>query len=147
MNMQYDVAGFPSEHLHIIWHDLMPFLEKALFFSDNEMATMHIYDALMNDTMQLWTASEGTTLKGIVVTEFIRFPNKLICHVVLVAGSMIGSWEHCLEKIEEWAIEEGATGMRAYARPGWKPKAKEHGYKMQYCIYTKAIGHSDENTH
>lgn len=136
---KFDISGFPGEHIDRIWHDVEPLVELALTYASGEYTAMDIYQAIERGAMHLWVASEGTQLKGIIVTYFAYFPRELICQVMLAAGTTVERWEHCLDLIEAWAFQQGVTKMRAYARPGWKRKAREHGYDMQYCIYEKPL--------
>lgn len=142
-----DISGFPSEHLSLVWDDVSQLIVQGLRYSDGEFQACDFYNLITEGKMQLWTASDDVTLTGIVVTEIIRFPQKKVCQVVLVAGTAVERWESCLTMIEEWAFDLGVTDMRAYGRPGWKPKARKHGYDMQYCIYTKTLRNCNENTH
>jgi hypothetical protein len=147
MIVPFDFSSFPEAHLPTVWHDVAELIDKGIKYSDRELSAEDFYVRILERSMQLWTASEGTTLTGIVITEIISFPNKKICQIVLVAGSEIDRWEDCLDEIEPWAQEHGCASMRAFARPGWKVRAKRRGYDMKYCIFSKSLGSEDENTH
>lgn len=143
----FDFSGLPADKIAVVWPDVKPLVQRGLMHSVGEYSVEDIYMMIAVGRMQLWVVSEDIELRGIIITELLPYPREYICQVVIVAGDEIDRWDHHLNAVEEWALELGATSMRAYGRLGWKPRAKEHEYEMTYCVYSKSLRAGHENTH
>lgn len=142
-----DITGVKSEHIPLIWPEVQPFLESALFYSEGEYHISDIYNLLMYHKMQLWVATLPDGLHGCAVTEILNYPQKQICSMVLMAGHSLDAWEQIADMIEQWAYDEGCDLVRNCARPGWKRRAAKHGYSQSYVVFTKTLRVNDENSH
>jgi len=135
---KYDISGVEIANIPLLWEQVAPLIEQALEYAEGEYLVQDIHKLLMYGKMQLWIAAD-TDLQGIVVTEFITFPQKTVGHMVLIAGENLDNWDHVFDLIEKWMYEEGADLVRAYARPGFTTRAIAHGYDFTYQIYSKPL--------
>lgn len=142
-----EITGVHSENIPLIWEEIKPLVEKALFYTQGEYESEDIYNLLMYQQMQLWIAAEDTDLFGCVVTEIRVFPRKKVGHVVLVSGHDLDAWSFLHDTIEEWFYAQGCDFLRSEGRFGWKPKVAKLGYEPQYVIYSKCLRTDHENTH
>lgn len=147
VNTTYDLTGVSAKNIPLIWGDIQPLVESALFYSEGEYAANDIYNLLMYQKMQLWVATDDINLQGLAVTEILEYPQMKVCSVVLAAGFDFDRWKHIADTIEKWAYSQGCKRMRNLGRPGWKRRAKEHGYDMPYVVYTKPLRVDDEDSH
>lgn len=145
--IKYDVTGVSMMQIQLVWEDLRPLVLSALKYSNGCYTLEDTRRALLSGKAQLWIATEGTELRGMMITEIQQYPQKKVCFIRLSAGEDLNRWEHLWDVIEDWAISIGCDLVHSWGRPGWKKKAKERGYSMDYVVYVKPLRDEDEDTY
>jgi histone acetyltransferase (RNA polymerase elongator complex component) len=80
---------------------------------------------------------------GVVVTEIIKRKHGKVCHVYIVTGRQMSKWQHLINRVEEFAKDEGCKMMELIARPGWQKVYNNHGYKKTHVVLEKQIKQED----
>jgi hypothetical protein len=57
-----------------IWQMAMPFIEKAIEYSDGKYSIDSVFAALLVQDMQLWAIFDDSGLCGACVTMIVKFP-------------------------------------------------------------------------
>ena len=131
-----DLIGVPSAMVRGVWPNVASHIEACLaVFDEHRWLPEDILTAIEARDMQLWVLSEAG-LKAVVVTEVINYPRARELNIFLVHGEIPGGWDEPLEKMAQWAKEEGCTHISTSGRPGVTKKFKDLGYDIRqtYCV-------------
>jgi len=93
-----------------------------------------ILDDIKNSKMQSFVVGDSWA-----VTQISDFPRRRIIECFLAIGRA-EDISALNQKIENFAKEVGATGIRAFGRDGFKELAAENDWKSGQRIYYKEIG-------
>lgn len=131
-----DLIGIPSAMARSVWPKVVGHIEECLsVFNEHRWHSDDILASIEAKDMQLWVLSDSG-LKCTVVTEIITYPRAKECNIFLVAGEIPGGWDEPLEKMAQWAKEQGCTHVSTSGRPGVARKFKDLGYDIRqtYCV-------------
>jgi hypothetical protein len=92
----------------------------------------NVENQVLNGDQLLWLAWSGK-IEAAATTRIFRG----VCEVVAVGGHYRERWQPLLEKIEQYAKDEGAKSMRIYGRVGWQRVLKD--YRVKQVIMEKAL--------
>ena len=140
-----NLVNIPSSNLDDVWSLVKKDISEALSYSGNHTDAQFVYDTLKEDKMQLWVVwdkDKPTTLEkyyGVVVTEIIE--RKLIqsCNLFIVTGRHRQQWQHLINVLEDFAIENNCTNMELIARKGWQRIMEQFDYKQTHVVLEKPI--------
>ena len=77
---------------------------------------------------------------GFVNEEHIKeYPNYKVCDTKIVTGKRYEDWFHYVDKIAEWAKEQGCKKMEIFSRPGYVRMFKEKGYVATHVQVEKEL--------
>lgn len=111
-----------------------PFLEPALEYTQGTHTYADVVRDLDNGLLQLWD-----TDRAAVVTEIIRYPRYVTCHVFL-AGGELSEIERMAPIIEDWAKAQGCAKMTLAGRAGWtKSFLRDRGYRTAWTVMSKEL--------
>lgn len=98
-----------------------------------------IYKNFATQKWQLWCAMEGKECLAIVATELNVHPTGMKSALIVMAtGDARDKWERIgMEKIEQWAREEGCSLLEMWARPGWHKVFPE--WRMTHIMLEKRL--------
>ncbi len=121
----------PSDKVYEIWDTVKPFIEAAHHL-DFEYTTVDQVKLLLTRGMQtlLIFVDEGEIV-GAIITEFINYPNERVLFITEIGGKEIITESLC-NQLEDWARQNGATRMCA-----WADAARARLYKMK-CGFATA---------
>lgn len=88
--------------------------------------------------MTLWVA-EDEKVRGLAITEFIKYPRAKVCVVVCCTGTKLKEWLHYLSEIEAWAKSQGCNRIRPICRKGWAKLLAKMDYKPGHIELEKAL--------
>lgn len=120
------VEAVPSDHIHHVWTDAWPWLERAIDrFPDvtHPWSQSRLYPALLTGHAQLWIAwdVEADTLAGVVVTEIRPHNDMMLLAIPLVGGRQLMKWGKDLwSLLKLFGRANGCTHAVGYGRGGWK---------------------------
>ena len=140
-----NLVNIPSSNLDDVWSLVKKDISDALSYSGNHTDAQFVYDCVKENKMQLWVVwdkDKPTTLEkyyGVVVTEIVK--RKLIqsCNIFIVTGRQRQKWQHLINVLEDFAIENNCTNMELIARKGWKRIMEQFDYKQTHVVLEKQI--------
>lgn len=134
-----EFSQIPSNRLSEVWGALLPYIERALQYSDDESEPEDLYVSIALGDMQLWAVHEGTDTKAVGVTMLVDFPNYRICRIVLFAGNGLKDMLPLLPKFEQWAISQGCAKIDWQGRKGFERIMQRYGYEPTYVVMRKHL--------
>ena len=140
-----NLVNIPSSNLDDVWSLVKKDIAEALSYSGNHTDAQFVYDCIKEKKMQLWVVwdkDKPTTLEkyyGVVVTEIVK--RKLIqsCNIFIVTGRHRQQWQHLINVLEDFAIENNCTNMELIARKGWQRIMEQFDYKQTHVVLEKPI--------
>ncbi len=128
------------EDLDLVWPLVVPLLEGALKYTLGGRSLTDVYCQLVERTASLWISYEDTgRIHAAAVCEIRRYPRRTICVISLMGGEDIELWEEHYKSIGEWAVENGASALVAYARPGVAKRLAAHGFTSKRVVISKEL--------
>ena len=139
------LVNIPSSNLDDVWSLVKKDISDALSYSGDHTDSQFVYDCVKEKKMQLWVVwdkDKPTTLEkyyGVVVTEIVK--RKLIqsCNIFIVTGRHRQQWQHLINVLEDFAIENNCTNMELIARKGWQRIMEQFDYKQTHVVLEKPI--------
>ena len=125
------------DHIDGIWPDVEPHLERCVPHSEGELETEDFHQLLANGEMQLWLAMEDEEILAAMVSQIVSYPRKRILRIIAIGGGEMKRWLPFLPGLEEWALENGATGLECWGRKGWLKILDD--WKCSYHVLTKDL--------
>ena len=140
-----NLVNIPSSNLDDVWSLVKKDISEALSYSGDHTDAQFVYDCVKENKMQLWVVwdkDKPTTLEkyyGVVVTEIVK--RKLIqsCNIFIVTGRHRQQWQHLINVLEDFAIENNCTNMELIARKGWQRIMEQFDYKQTHVVLEKPI--------
>ncbi len=101
------------------WPLVEHWIEEAAEGSRGKIVAGDILTALLGGFMHLWVVRDRGLVTAVMVTEFLCFPQKKLCGIVIFMGEGLDKWLFLKDVLEKWAWMQGCRGMRHIARKGW----------------------------
>lgn len=115
----------PPDQVYSVWDKVKPLVEASLNVGFG-YATIDQVKLLLSKGMQtLLVAVEEGELAGAMVVEFVNYPNERVVFLVELGGKAVVD-QSVLDQVEDWARQNGATRMCA-----WADDARARLYKMK----------------
>ena len=127
------------EDVAYVWEEVAPLLDTVKEHTEGELETDDFLEPLTHGDMQLWIATEGSTVHGVMVTQLIPYPQKKILRIISLAGDNIEELRGFQELIEAFAVKTGCTALEMWGRKGWKKLLPD--WEDTYVVYTKDLKH------
>lgn len=105
-----------------LWPVLAHYLEAALAEGVEGRSMADIAAQVAAGKMQIWAAAdEDNTIVGAGATELWNFTERTVSATILWACDRpMHEWKPLLERIEDWAREQGCVSNVILGRKGWK---------------------------
>ena len=127
------------EDVAYVWEEVAPLLDTVKEHTEGELETDDFLEPLTHGDMQLWIATEGSTVHGVMVTQLIPYPQKKILRVISLAGDNFEELRDFQEMLEAFAVKTGCTALEMWGRKGWKKLPPD--WEDTYVVYTKDLKH------
>ena len=127
------------EDVAYVWEEVAPLLDTVKEHTEGELETDDFLEPLTHGDMQLWIATEGSTVHGVMVTQLIPYPQKKILRVISLAGDNFEELRDFQEMIEAFAVKTDCTALEMWGRKGWKKLLPD--WEDTYVVYTKDLKH------
>ena len=127
------------EDVAYVWEEVAPLLDTVKEHTEGELETDDFLEPLTHGDMQLWIATEGSTVHGVMVTQLIPYPQKKILRIISLAGENFEELREFQEMIEVFAVKTGCTALEMWGRKGWKKLLPD--WEDTYVVYTKDLKH------
>ena len=144
-----DIVYIPVKDIDKVWVLAKPYIDDALAYSNSHHHSEHFKDLIKKGKLQLWFLwdDKKSTVKekmnGVVVSEIIQRSIKKVFHLPIVTGKNRQQWQHLIEKLEDFAKDQGCDLMELIARPGWQKILDKHNYKKTHVILEKELKEKD----
>jgi len=139
------LLNIPVNKLDEVWSLVKNNIQQALSFSGNQTDAEFVYETIKDKKFQLWIVwdEDKKTVKeqynGVVVTEIIQRKLKRSYNIFIVTGRHRQKWQHLVESLEDFAIEQNCDCMELYARPGWDKIMRKLNYKKTHIVLEKQL--------
>ena len=127
------------EDVAYVWEEVAPLLDTVKEHTEGELETDDFLEPLTHGDMQLWIATEGSTVHGVMVTQLVPYPQKKILRIISLAGDNFEELREFQEMIEAFAVKTGCTALEMWGRKGWKKLLPD--WEDTYVVYTKDLKH------
>jgi len=127
------------EDVAYVWEEVAPLLDTVKEHTEGELETDDFLEPLTHGDMQLWIATEGSTVHGVMVTQLIPYPQKKILRIISLAGDNFEELRDFQEMIEAFAVKTDCTALEMWGRKGWKKLLPD--WEDTYVVYTKDLKH------
>lgn len=113
------------DQIYQIWDEVKTLIEASLDVGFGH-TTIDQVKLLLSKGMQiLLVAVEDGKIDGAMVVEFVNYPNERVVFLVELGGKSVVD-QSILDQVEDWARQNGATRMCA-----WADDARARLYKMK----------------
>lgn len=126
------------EDIDLVWPVVLPMLQRAIDLNDGDFDGNHVFERLMEDTMQLFIGYNTDDIIYAAVTELIPYQHNKALRIVLMGGKQINSWVDT-KIFEKFGKLEGCNRIEIVGRKGWVKKLESRGYKQTHYIVTKEL--------
>lgn len=126
------------DDIDLVWPVVLPMLQRAIDLNDGDFDGNHVYERLMEDTMQLFVGYNTDDIIYAAVTELIPYQHNKALRIVLMGGKQINSWVDT-KTFETFGKLEGCNRIEIVGRKGWVKKLMSRGYKQTHYIVTKEL--------
>ena len=113
------------------WDRCEPFIEAALTYAHGTHSTNDVLKLVIKGDAQFWPYFDAA-----IVTEIIRYPQKIVLRFWL-AGGNLDTLIEAEPEIIKWSRRWGCEGVEIFGRKGWV-RALE-GYEPTSTIMVKDI--------
>ena len=140
-----NLVRIPSSNLDDVWNLVNKDISEALSYSGNHTDAQFVYETVKENKMQLWVVwnkDKKTTLDkyyGVVVTEIVKRKLKQSCNIFIVTARHRQKWQHLINVLEDFAVENNCTNMELFARKGWQRIMEQFDYKQTHVVLEKQI--------
>jgi hypothetical protein len=124
--------------IDLVWPVVLPMLQRAIDFNDGDFDGNHVFERLMEDTMQLFIGYNTDDIIYAAVTELIPYQHNKALRIVLMGGKQINSWVDT-KTFEKFGRLEGCNRIEIVGRKGWVKKLESRGYRQTHYIVTKEL--------
>lgn len=124
--------------IDLVWPVVLPMLQRAIDLNDGDFDGNHVFERLMEDTMQLFIGYNTDDIIYAAVTELIPYQHNKALRIVLMGGKQINSWVDT-KIFEKFGRLEGCNRIEIVGRKGWVKKLISRGYKQTHYIVTKEL--------
>jgi hypothetical protein len=132
------VRSVNVSHIHQVWDDVKPYLDKAMSHSGGEYTTEHLKLYLTEGRQSLLViTNDDEQIIGAIAVELINFPDERIVFITSIGGT---TSEPDWQEFISWCKYNGATMIRGAAFEAvarlWKSR---YGFESRYVMVEKKI--------
>lgn len=137
--LNYSIALVPPSDIKDIWDSVNHFLEPAVDRSNGRWEMNALYESLENFNQHLWLIfDEFKRIHAAAVTQMVTYPGKSMMVIEFIGGKGLKYWvDDFVGLIEQWAKDNGCSGVEATARFGFWKWLESHNYDKAYTVFEK----------
>ena len=118
---------------------VLPMLEGLAKDSQGRFEPLDYARGILTNMMQLWMATEGEQVIGIMLSEIVGYPHRREANLFAATGFNADRWIALMPIVEAWARSEGCFLLKATCRPGWEPLLKPIGFSKGHVVLEKVL--------
>jgi hypothetical protein len=115
----------PPDHVYTVWDKVKPLIEASLNVGFGYTTIDQVKLLLTKGLQTLLVAVDEGEFTGAMVVEFVNYPNERVVFLVELGGKAVVD-QSVLDQVEDWARQNGATRMCA-----WADDVRARLYKMK----------------
>ena len=116
----------PPDHIYLVWDKVKPLIQASLDIGFGYTTIDQVKLMLVNGTQTLLVAvDDAGEVAGAMVVEFVNYPNERVVFLAELGGKAVVD-QSVLDQVEDWARQNGATRMCA-----WADDARARLYKIK----------------
>lgn len=115
----------PPDQVYGVWDKVKPLIEASLNVGFGYTTIDQAKMLLTKGLQTLLIAVDEGEIVGAMVVEFVNYPNERVIFLVELGGKAVVD-QSVLDQVEDWARQNGATRMCA-----WADDARARLYKMK----------------
>ena len=132
----------PPHLIGSVWGKCEKILDRLEPSSDGRFELSDILHMLLSGQQHMWIVwdqdLEEIPIIGVVITELMQYPRKLMISVQYLAGERLDEWfEETEIMIANWGKASGCDGMEMSGRRGWARRLKKESWTEKYVIMNK----------
>lgn len=131
------LGGIRSDQARAVWPLAAPILARAIARAPERYSLQTTLDLIEDRSLQLWLAGEGS-LRSVLVTEVIAYPQQKACRGVFAAGDL-RDFITGIPMVEGWAKAEGCGSIEFNGRRGWEKPMAAAGYVFDTICMRKEL--------
>lgn len=104
------------------WHVFEPMFATVTKQTHGCYEPTDVLREILNGQQVMWAAwdKERGAIDAVMTTSIVNHPRRRTCRVIYVVGERMSEWlDEFKEKVEKYAIEQGATALEGAFRRGW----------------------------
>ena len=134
------ISLVPLEHAASAWNDVRHYLEPAVETANGRWTMEHLCASLTMGRTNLWIAFDDEKIHGVMTTEVIQYPAKLMLAMHFLGGEDFDSWySEMLRHITRYGKDMGCDGIEGVARFGFWKWLKDDGFEKSSAFYEKGM--------
>jgi hypothetical protein len=116
------------------------YIQDALEHSDYEISLDDIQSDIANQMRQLWIIKkDDLCLAAIVTRVFKTLDDRTIGRIEFAGGSKHKLWDHFVDFVSHWFLEQGCQFIDIAGRKGWRKLYEKRGFKECLVILRKEL--------
>lgn len=121
MESDLKVFQLPPSIIPNLWGVIEPYVKSGAERSSGRLTVENLYGLLTAGTWQCWTVWEGADCLAAIITKLaIESSGQRTLSALIASGRDREKWERAaVERLKEFAREEGCGLFDMMARPGW----------------------------
>ena len=137
------VTLIPRDHLDTVWPLVEQYMHMAAEYTFGRYTAEDIKDSIQGYDHDLWAAFDDNKIKGIVVTNFVQYPQMRCLAMQFTAGEDLKDWKApMLNLLQKWASDNNCDKIESSGRPGWPRVFKDDGCNVLWHTYELPVAGS-----
>lgn len=133
----------PRDRVDSVWPSVSDYMDMAAEYTFGRYTAEDIKDSILDHEHDLWVAFTGSTVKGVVVTNFVQYPRMRCLVMQFTAGEDLKEWKApMLELLQKWAFDNHCDTIESSGRPGWPRVFRDDGCKVLWHTYELPVAES-----
>lgn len=133
-----DLVYIPKQYIPRVLPVVEGWLRGIVERSHGALSLEGIVGAWASDRWQLWVINTPSGIKGVMATELhIQNSGRKACSVHFLTGEDSATWLHLVDKLEDWARQQGCGVLDMLARKGWAKRLPD--FHMSHVFLEKEL--------
>ena len=125
MSVLAEAVCVDPKQVTCIWECVKHWIKRAM-----ERGDLGTFDEGEDDVVSgqalLWLVWSAPEIRGAAVTQIVCTQKSRVCVIVACGGKGVQLWLPLIEKIENYARNEGCDAVRVLGRKGWARVLKDY---------------------
>lgn len=125
-----EVSPVTKDAVQAVWPDVEDYIQMVVERTDGDYNLDDIFGFCLEGKMTMLIAHDGWDVYGVILSEVIKYPQKLVLNAFGLAGRDMDKWlSLVIERFKEGRKAIKADYIKAFVRPGLAKKLAKYGCK------------------